>query len=360
MDQPELVAQPDAVSAEWLGRVLTHAGLLPAGRVTGFTAREVGTGQVGQNVRFALELEGAGAETPRSVVAKFPSPDPVSRGTGVAQGNYMREVRFYAELVHTVDICTPRCLFGEFDPATSDFVLVMEDLAPAQQGDQIEGCSVDQAALALSELAALHAPRWGDPSLASLDWVTRREPASGQLTQMLYQAVWPGFVERYAERLAPDSLAMAERFGSRVGAWMNAPDGPRTVTHGDYRLDNMLFGTAEGGHPLAVVDWQTPGHGFPVGDASYLLGASLLTEDRRKHEEALLRDYHRALQARGVSGFSWDQCWHDYRFFAFAGILMAVAASMIVGQSERGDDMFMAMASRHAAHAQDLDAESLL
>ena len=39
---------------------------------------------------------------------------------------------------------------------------------------------------------------------------------------------------------------------------------------------------------------------------------------------------------------------------------MAVVASMIVGQSERGDDMFMAMASRHCQHALDLGAEAFL
>ena len=33
---------------------------------------------------------------------------------------------------------------------------------------------------------------------------------------------------------------------------------------------------------------------------------------------------------------------------------------MIVEQTDRGDDMFMAMATRHAAHAVDLEAEALL
>ena len=40
--------------------------------------------------------------------------------------------------------------------------------------------------------------------------------------------------------------------------------------------------------------------------------------------------------------------------------LMAVAASMLVQRTERGDAMFMAMASRHARHALDLDAADLL
>jgi hypothetical protein len=39
---------------------------------------------------------------------------------------------------------------------------------------------------------------------------------------------------------------------------------------------------------------------------------------------------------------------------------MAVLASMIVGQTERGDEMFMTMYRRSAAMALDLDALSLL
>jgi hypothetical protein len=35
---------------------------------------------------------------------------------------------------------------------------------------------------------------------------------------------------------------------------------------------------------------------------------------------------------------------------------MAVVASMIVKQTERGDEMFLAMANRHAQHADDLDS----
>jgi hypothetical protein len=45
--------------------------------------------------------------------------------------------------------------------------------------------------------------------------------------------------------------------------------------------------------------------------------------------------------------------------FTMAGLFMAVVASMIVQQTERGDDMFMVMANRHGRHALDLDAEQL-
>ena len=42
------------------------------------------------------------------------------------------------------------------------------------------------------------------------------------------------------------------------------------------------------------------------------------------------------------------------------GYLMAVIASQIVEQTERGDEMFIAMASRHATQMADLDVADLL
>jgi hypothetical protein len=61
-----------------------------------------------------------------------------------------------------------------------------------------------------------------------------------------------------------------------------------------------------------------------------------------------------------VSGYDWDRCWHDYRRGTWAGMLMAVAASMLVERTARGDQMFMTMAHRHATQISDLDAALLL
>jgi type IV secretory pathway TrbD component len=44
----------------------------------------------------------------------------------------------------------------------------------------------------------------------------------------------------------------------------------------------------------------------------------------------------------------------------FGGLIMAIAASMLVQRTARGDDMFMTMAGRHGHHALDLEAADLL
>ena len=354
-----LRSDPESITSEWLTAALHGAGRGAGAKVVSLTADVVGTGQMGRNVRFHLSWDRAVDDAPKSVVGKFPSPDPTSRATGAAQGAYAKEVEFYRQLAPTLDIRTPHCFFAAIDADGASFVLLLEDISPAAQGDQIAGCGIDRAALALEELAKLHAPRWCDPALAELEFLFG--PAErGEMMQEIYQAVWPGFAARYADRLEPEVLALSERLGPAIGRWVAGYDRRLTVVHGDYRLDNMLFGAGPGAPPLAVVDWQTVSRGVGAADAAYFLGAGLSVEDRRRHERELMRGYWEALTSRGVEGFSWDDCWHGYRYTAFGGVAMAVVASMLVQQTARGDDMFVAMASRHGRHALDLESEKLL
>jgi hypothetical protein len=92
---------------------------------------------------------------------------------------------------------------------------------------------------------------------------------------------------------------------------------------------------------------------------AYFIGAGLQEHDRRAVEDDLVRGYHAGLVAAGVD-YGWDRCWRDYRRGTWAGVLMAVGASMMVERTDRGDRMFLTMAERHARHALDLDAPDLL
>ena len=342
---------PDVITPEWLSDVL-------GATVVSVDKEMVGTGQMGDSVRLTLGYKGAMG--PTSVVAKLPALDPTSRATAFAVRSYEIEVSFYRELAPELPVRAPHCYLALHDPATDDFILLLEDLAPARQGDQLAGCSVDQAAIAVEELPKLHAPRWGDAGLESLPWLHRSTPdETAVMTTMLVTGLYDGFRTRYTERLDPDVFELCERFIPRLASYLAERPGPWTVAHGDYRLDNLLFGTDAGGPPVAVVDWQTVAHGPGVADLSYFIGAGLLPDDRRTHEDDLVRDYHGALTATGVE-LDWDDCWQQYRRHTFAGLVMAVAASMLVEQTERGDDMFMAMANRHGRHALDLDAEALI
>ncbi len=351
-----VLRSPGDVTPDWLNRVM---GPVVGGVVVGVEAEPVGTGQMGECVRYRLRWDPAGATGPGSVVVKLTSPDETSRATALATRSYEREVLFYRIVAGTVDIRTPRCWHAAFDPDTGDFDLVLEDLAPASQGDQIRGCTVDEAAVVVGELAALQAPRWNDPGLAALDWLQVRDGESVDFVAGLYRVSLEGFLEGLGPRLEPETMELAQRFGTMIDTWLRGRnDGPAVITHGDFRLDNMMFDPS--GRRVTVVDWQGPGVGDPTADLSYFLGAGLVPEDRRAHEEDLVALHHDLLRARGVEGYGADQCWRGYRHQAFGGLVMAVIASQIVVRTERGDEMFSTMANRHTRQVIDLESESLV
>jgi len=350
------IHRPDDVTPEWLTTVLRAAGATEGGTVESLQATPVGTGQVGDSVRFTLTWDEEGAGPP-TVVGKFPTEDETSRATGTATRTYEVETSFYQHLRDRVDIAAPRPYLVRFDPETHDFVIIMNDLAPAQQGDQIAGCTVDEAALAMAEAAKLHAPVWGDRTLESMAWLDRHSPdgMSG-----LMGMLWDGFRERYAGRLDPEVEAAGQRLMDRLPSYLSFRPPVRTAVHGDFRLDNMLFDPSPGGVPLTVVDWQTVSYGAGPSDVAYFNGTGLDPAVRAEVERDLVREYHDTLRAGGVRDLPFGACWEQYRRYAFAGFVMAVISSMIVGQTDRGDEMFMAMANRSGRMALDLEALDLL
>ena len=68
----------ESITASWLTDVLRSAGHRDA-RVGSFQRTQIGTGQIGKCIRFALAYETDDPTAPRSVVGKFPSDDPISR-----------------------------------------------------------------------------------------------------------------------------------------------------------------------------------------------------------------------------------------------------------------------------------------
>jgi Phosphotransferase enzyme family len=345
---------PELLTPAWLTEVL-------GAPVADVHQQPVGTGQMSDSVRLDLTFDGAVAEgTPSSVIAKLPAADPTSRATGLALRSYEIEVRFYQELASTLPMRTPAVFHADIDVTTGSFVLLLEDMRPARPGDQLVGGTPEQAILAVDELVALHAPRWDDRGLDDIEWL-HRDPEVSKLGSLnMIPMLWAGFQDRYADRLGPEVHEAGTALFASFESYLFDDSQPLAVVHGDYRLDNLLFGTDEGGVPIAVVDWQTCAHGTPLADVAYFIGAGLLADRRRELEGDLVRRYHDGLVAAGVSGYSYQACWEGHRRGTWAGLIMAIAAPMLVERTDRGDEMFMTMAHRHAQHALDLDAPALL
>ena len=344
-----LVRGPEGLSAEWLTGVLRAAGAMASdAQVARFSTSAIGTGQMSDSHRVSLGYAD-GRAGPASVVLKVASGDPTSRETGARLGAYALEVRFYQELAASLGDTVATCHYAAIEAQTGWFTLLLEDLAPAEQGDEVAGATLGQAQAAVDALARIHAAHWESPAAGSRSWLNHASP----LNQGLLTALLPAFAERYGDRVAPEHLDVARRLVPQLDAWLADDKGPRALQHGDFRVNNLLF-ARDGPRRAVAVDWQTVFFGAAQHDLAYFLGCSLATGDRRAHGEGLVRRYHDGLLEAGVTGLSLDECWERYRRMTFGGLVMTVAASMLVHRTSRGDDMFMAAFARHAQHALDL------
>ncbi len=354
------------ITTEWLTAVLADAGVGAGASIVEMSSVSIGTGQVGENVRFSLRWSSADPSLPATVVGKFPSQSELSRMTAALTGTYVHEVGFYRDLAGTVAVRSPRVHHVAGDAAANDFVVIMEDIAPASQGDQLGGCTVEQAELAVDEAAGMHGSTWGrGAELAELDWIGAADLERIRGRAELYDMVFEGFATRYADMLSSDDIELGRQMGPLLvplgEALMEGPEPSdrACLVHGDYRLDNFLFGTGPTAPPITVVDWQTVSIGSGPTDVAYLLGSGLLPHLREQNEERLVRRYVDGLARHGVE-VDFEAIWRRYVLGSFSGYLMAVTASQIVEQTERGDAMFVVMASRHAAQARHLDLLGVL
>jgi len=357
LDRPASIADPREVSPEWLGQVLRHAGYDVV--VKSLEARQIGTGQMSRCFRYVLEVEGD-ERAPTSLVGKFNSTDAGTLDVAAEFGAYAAEIGFYRDLAADLPIPTPGCHFADIAADGRSFALILEDMRPASQGDQMRGCSLAVAREAVSGLASMHAATWNEASLEDFAWL-RRQLDFQEYFYEQQSSLTPQFLQRFAHRLEPEIVALAERMAD---GYRNLLSGlleePSALVHWDYRADNLLIDETRRPPAVAAVDWQTVMFGPPLQDLAYFVGASLRTRDRREHEQALLEAYYGELIERGITRYGFEQCRRGYQLGSFSGLTMAIRAAMLVVETERGNEMFTTMARRHGRQILDLGADELL
>ncbi|MGE3856540.1 MAG: phosphotransferase family protein, partial [Dehalococcoidia bacterium] len=235
---------------------------------------------------------------------------------------------FYTSLAATAEVRTPRCYAASID-GDGEYVLLLEDLWPRRQGDQLAGCTVEDARAALEAIGGLHARWWGAPPPVTdaLPETTvgleRAERVAGALAR-----VWGR-----SRDLVPLPASVAAGLPALVEGYVpllrHMASGPATVIHGDYRLDNLFFDPhASRRDVVTAIDWQFVCRARGMTDIGYFLGLDLDPATRRAHERDLVDTYLAALRVRGVRGYGDAEAWDDYRralLLAFAVFLIGAA-----------------------------------
>ncbi|WP_297692448.1 phosphotransferase [Phenylobacterium sp.] len=361
MPQPSFPTDCESLTADWLTAALGGQENLGA-RITGFSADRVGEGVgfMGVVSRLSLAYDREAPAAPRSVIAKFPSPDPGARGVAATFRHYEKEARFYEQLAAHSPVHAPRAYYQAFDPQSGDFALLLEDLAPRRNGDQLKGLSRAEAALAIETLGRLQACWWETPELDAVPWLPAFSDPSMLVLEAVFQQCWGPYQAFLGDKLPPPMRAVGDRLATRIQKILHRlSESPCTLVHGDFRADNFFFG--DDGASLAVVDWQIVLKGRGAFDLAYLLTGNLSVEDRRDGEAELVRLYAETLRANGVAGYGFDEAWRDYRLCAvFGWIWPVVAIGSLDPSNARGLAFFFEWSRRVCTAIEDLEAARLL
>jgi thiamine kinase-like enzyme len=275
-------------SSAWLNLVLTEAPAWRHGSLRVFDANRIGAehGMSGQIHRVDIETErGSG---PRSLVVKQETAAAVER-----------ELLFRRHCGELMRGHIPDLLCGVIDDEAGRGVLVLEDIASAEQGDVLHGCTDDQADAVVRVLARLHGgsgsanddsdqaalPRWSASPIEHDRWSDRLDRAN----------------ERFPEILAPRLTLLPDLPERVAGAGSVLLEGPVTWLQVDSHLDNTLFrpdGT------VVLLDWCNAAIGPPVVDLTRFLTEGVVDPTRPERVTALLTLYTDELRGLGVEDVS--------------------------------------------------------
>jgi hypothetical protein len=278
----------------------------------------------------------------------------------------------------------PASYFAAHEPESAKFALLLEDLGARTQdgsqakllspGDQVAGLrenQVEAAHVAVSAAAELHAKHFDRTRANGCGaWAKALDsPSNVADFPLAYGAAWPELLQRCETAgiaIDEDVVAFGNRLGLDVADQMRfcgstAEEGDfmhQTVTHADFRLDNLFFGferdgslrrDADGRPIWCATDFQQVAMTNPMFELAYFISQSVSPAFRRKFERTLLETYYKSLIGAGVlqEAFPWEVMLFHYQVAQAMAFYYAVfVGHASVGNGERGRQLTEAVLAR--------------
>jgi hypothetical protein len=321
-----------SIDADWMGRALLDAGHDHPG-ISGVTTTPMpgivgALGEVG-----VVEVDyAAPCSMPRSYVAKCLLDSDLARLYNQIMMPFIRESGFYRDLAGAVKMRIPDC-YVNVSEGTDRFMMLIEHVSPAVDGDILVGTSVDNMRKLATDLGTMHGQFWMSPQLRALPWVVDWSAPSYPMGIPLVQDAWAKFNEREPGMIPDDLQEICSRtFVNDTLTWLERFNArPWTFIHGDYELDNMMFVDDD----IVVLDWQLSGKSFPGQDVAFFLTACA-TDETVAAERELLDAYRSALAAAGGPAWSHDELVDDMAW-SMLYWLVGHTVSAVADQSAHGD-----------------------
>ena len=343
----------DDVTPEWLTEALRADDSLPDTLgVSAVHVERIAEDSGFASLLYRVQLAGS-PELPATVIVKLPG-TPEARGAMEMLGGYRRELEFYQRVAGRAPMGTPHVHAARMVDGTTDFVLVLEDLQSWENADHLAGLSMERARIAVADLAALHG--WSMNPANSLPagvFPGLDTPAVRDVFFPVFGLAWPIYLEHAGQPVPASVARYAERFTEYAPQALEALSRRSMLLHGDIRADNMFFS----GDTMKVVDFQFASVGAGASDIAYLVSQGLPAEVRAGHDEALVREYVSELVGRGVTDYSFDEAWRDYRLAtAYLMVLPVITLMGWDSMPERSKKLCLKLTERAVATIDEIDA----
>ena len=353
------------ITSDWLNEVLYGSGYLKDVNIESITYQPMGMGEgfVSDMARITPRYDREAPHLPKTIIAKFPVSFESANAVAMLFRLYEREIRFYSEVAKQSPIRTPGLIYCDMDLESNRFALFLEDCAHYTQIDQIKGLDYELTKQVALMVADFHAHWWDTEELKSLTWMSG--PGSPEAMALIdtYRGGWDFSIksEMFTEALPEGGLEVGQKLHERYASLIEyAATDKLTITHFDFRVDNLFFDFENKENPIIVFDWGTASKYRGVIDLSYFLGGSVTVDLRRKIEKDIIKLYHQRLLEKGVSGYSFDECWEDYLMgTVIYAYLPVLAFSSLDMSNERAKELGKLIINRHFTTIVDNDAISI-
>ncbi|HEY5644414.1 MAG TPA: phosphotransferase [Pseudomonadales bacterium] len=370
---PEL---PEELTPDWLAEALGWS-------VRGAEQKVLGQGQgfLGDIIRLTLEHDDAAA--PATVIAKLPKK--ANRAVGEMLGVYEREVLFFQAFGSDFPVRIPEVYFSHYDPDAGSakqkeiltaldglprflspaigflglkiaaakkrrYLVIMEDLAQFEPGDQFEGADVEACARVLEQFAPAHRHYWGGGDLADRFWLLPWD-IDARMRQYMYRRTLNQFRAEASEFLRPYVQWLGDNYALLTRKLTS--EAPTTLVHNDLRLDNVCFN----GTDCAYLDWQLLRSGPAAYDVAYFLGSALSEDASPGEEMAILERYHAALNR---PDYDFPRFRRDYQRGLVLSLAAVVPHADIAIDAGRGQTMMARWRNRLESRLRQVDLDTLL
>ena len=351
---------PTDISTCWMREALAAGGVPNMGSLLDVAVENIGDGHglFCETVRCRLIWTDDLAGHPRTVIVKLSRPDSRASWYTRKAELYRRENDYYRFVAPYSPIRSPVLFYGNLASRDYRSVLVLEDIgnktARLNRGGDV---SPEEAKIAIRAAARLHGRYWDQVASSLIARFPDFWKRHRRLVELTYLVHLPAALDGMGDLFSNEMRRLAQGYGPCIADHIDdMTTGPKTLTHGDFRLNNMFF---DGG--FAVIDWQHCSVRNGLFDVTQFLSNGVAPDIRRDIERELIEEYYGVVRGMGVEDLTLAKCWRDYRQIMLSALIGPVVTFGSMGlYDDRIRDRLETSLRRTLVAIQDLQAEEFL